>query len=155
VERDLQAATLRIESLRARAAAETDIQEATQQLLRHRLRLDRKRMYAVTEGYPLELRAFRIGELYFLSAACEPYAELATEIRRRSPSRNTIFAGYEGADVIYVAPAAAYRAPIPMEVYNSPFGPRAADILVDGAITLLQHLNAGAIHAHPRQQVSG
>jgi len=155
VERDLQAATQRIESLRAQASPEPDIQHATQQLLRHRLRLDRKRMYAVAEGYPLELCAFRVGDVYFLSAACEPYAELATEIRRRSPSHNTVFAGYEGADVIYVAPAAAYRTPIPMEVFNSPFGPGAADILVDGAIALLQQLKAGVVPTRQRQQISG
>lgn len=155
VERDLQAATQTIQSLRAHAAAEPDIQHATQQLLRHRLRLDRKRMYAVAEGYPLELCAFRVGDVCFLSVACEPYAELATEIRRRSPYRNTIFAGYEGADVIYVAPAAAYRTPIPMEVFNSPFGPRAADILVEGAIALLQQLNPDAIPTHARQRLSG
>ncbi len=155
VERDLQTATQAVDDLRARAAPEPDIQHANQQLLRHRLRLDRKRMYAVADGYPLELCAFRVGDVYFLSVACEPYAELAAEIRRRSPSRHIIVAGYEGADVIYVAPAEAYRTPVPMEVFNSPFGPRAADILVDGAITLLQQLTADVSSTHPRQQPSG
>ena len=35
---------------------------------------------------------------------------------------------HEGPDVCYVAPADYYRAPYPMEISNSPFGPKAAEV---------------------------
>jgi hypothetical protein len=82
-----------------------------------------------------------IGKSCFVSLACEPYAELGVAIKRRSPAEKTIFAGYEGPDVIYVAPAESYQEPRPMEVYNSPFGPGAAELLVDAAVSMLHELH--------------
>jgi neutral ceramidase len=141
VERDLAAARERIEQLTRSDAPVADIQHATQHLLRHRLRADRKRMYAVPGGFPLEVCALSVGDSSFISVACEPYAELAVAIKQGSPAATTIFAGYEGPDVIYVAPAQAYGEPRSMEVYNSPFGPQAASLLVEAAISILNELH--------------
>jgi len=141
VESEMAAARETVERLRAADAPESEVQRATQQLLRHRLRLDRKRMYSVEGGFPIEVGAVRMGDVYFVSVACEAFAELAVAIKQRAPSRQTIFAAYEGPDVIYVAPEEAFRPPVSMEVYNSPFGPRAAQMLVDGAVNALNELN--------------
>ncbi|MGA8706427.1 MAG: hypothetical protein WB646_05510 [Steroidobacteraceae bacterium] len=140
VEQDIDNARARVERLKREGAAEPDIQHATQHLLRHRLRAERKRLYA-TPGFPLEVGALLIGKSCFISLACEPYAELAVAIKRRSPAETTIFAGYEGPDVIYVAPAESYQEPRPMEVYNSPFGPQAAELLVNAAVSMLHELH--------------
>jgi len=141
VERDLEAARQRLESLRQGGAAEPEIQHATQQLLRHRLRLDRRDRYAVPDGFPIELGAIRMGDVYFVSVACEAYAELGVAIKAQAPSPHTIFAAYEGPEVIYVAPREAYRPPVSMEVFNSPFGPDAASILVERTVAMLQELS--------------
>ncbi len=140
VEQDIDHARARVERLKHEGAPEPEIQLATQHLLRHRLRAERKRLYAAP-GFPLEVGALLIGKSCFISLACEPYAELGVAIKRRSPAEKTIFAGYEGPDVIYVAPAESYQEPRPMEVYNSPFGPRAAALLVDAAVSMLHELH--------------
>jgi neutral ceramidase len=140
VEQDIDNARARVERLTREGAAQPEIQLATQHLLRHRLRAERKRLYA-TPGFPLEVGALLIGKSCFVSLACEPYAELGVAIKRRSPAEKTIFAGYEGPDVIYVAPAESYQEPRPMEVYNSPFGPGAAELLVDAAVSMLHELH--------------
>ena len=82
------------------------------------------------------------GETCFVSLECEAYAELGIEIRERSPFPRTVFAAYEGTDVIYVAPPRYYAPPVPMQVFNSPFGRDAARVLVDGAVELLHALRA-------------
>jgi len=140
VESDIKVSGEKVERLRASNAPEAEIQHATQQFLRHRLRLDRKHMYGVEGGFPIEVGAIRMGDVYFVSVACEAFAELAVAIKDRAPSRETVFAAYEGPDVIYIAPEAAFQPPVSMEVFNSPFGPRAAQMLVDGAVGVLNEL---------------
>ena len=39
-----------------------------------------------------------------------------------------------------MAPASYYKQPYPMEISNSPFGPRAASILIDAAVGILAEL---------------
>jgi hypothetical protein len=141
VEQDLAAATAKLESLVAAGAPQSEIQHATQQLLRHRLRLDRKRMYAVADGFAIEAGAIRLGDVYFASLACEAYAQIATSIKARAPSTQTSFAAYQGPDVIYVAPPESYEPPVAMEVFNSPFGPAAADILIERTTQMLLELS--------------
>jgi hypothetical protein len=140
VERDLERARELVERLKHEGATEPELQLATQHLLRHRLRAERKKLYSAPEGVSLEVGALLIDRSSFISLACEPYAELGAAIKRRSPTEKTVFAGYEGPDVIYVAPSECYREPVSMEVYNSPFGPRAANVLVDAAVSMLHEL---------------
>jgi hypothetical protein len=140
VEKDIENARARVERLKREGAAQPEIQLATQHLLRHRLRADRKQLYSTPE-FPLEVGALMIGKSCFVSLACEPYAELGVAIKRRSPAEKTIFAGYEGPDVIYVAPSESYAEPRSMEVYNSPFGPGAAQALVEAAVSMLHELH--------------
>jgi hypothetical protein len=98
-------------------------------------------MYAAPDGFPIEAGAIRLGDVYFASLACEAYAEIATSIKARAPSTQTSFAAYQGPDVIYVAPSESYRAPVAMEVFNSPFGPAAADILIERTSQMLLELS--------------
>jgi neutral ceramidase len=141
VERDLEAAIQKVDSLRHAGAPDAEIQQATQHLLRHRLRKERRDMYAVPGGFPIEVGALRMGNVYLASVACEAYAELGVAIKERSPSRQTIFAAYQGPDVIYIAPREAYQPPVPMEVFNSPFGPDAATMLVERTVAALHELS--------------
>jgi len=137
---DLEEAERRIDDLRAAGAPEPEVQHVVQQALRHRLRLDRRNAYLAAPTYEVAVRAIGFGETCFVSLECEAYAELAVAIRERSPFPRTVFAAYEGSDVIYVVPVRYYEPPVPMQVFNSPFGPRAADVLVDGAVAALQSL---------------
>ena len=140
--RDLEEGEARVAELRAAGATEADIQQASQQALRYRLRLDRGNAYLCRPTYDVAVRALAFGDTCFVSLECEAYAELGIEIRGRSPFARTVFAAYEGTDVIYVAPSRYYAPPVPMQVFNSPFGRNAARVLVDGAVDALHALRA-------------
>ena len=141
--RDLEEGERRVAELRADGASEPEIQHAVQQALRYRLRLERGNAYLSEPTYDVAVRALAFGETCFVSLECEAYAELALEIRERSPFPRTVFAAYEGTDVIYVAPARYYAPPVPMQVFNSPFGRNAARVLVDATVDALHTLRAG------------
>jgi hypothetical protein len=141
-ESDLEEGERRVAELRAAGAPEPEITHAVQQALRYRLRLERGNAYLGSPTYDVAVRALVFGETCFVSLECEAYAELGIEIRERSPFPRTVFAAYEGTDVIYVAPPRYYAPPVPMQVFNSPFGRNAARVLVDGAVELLHALRA-------------
>lgn len=139
-EADLVEGERRVAELRAAGAPEAEVQHAAQQALRYRLRADRRNAYLAAPTYDVAVRSLCVGDTCFVSLECEAYAELAVAIRERSPFRRTVFAAYEGSEVIYVAPARYYESPVPMQVFNSPFAPGAADVLVDGAVATLGSL---------------
>lgn len=140
--RDLEEARRRVDELRAAGAPETEIDHAVQQALRYQLRIDRGDAYLSEPTYDVAVRALSFGDTCFVSLECEAYAELAPAIREQSPFTETVFAAYEGSDVIYVAPARYYEQPVPMQVFNSPFAPDAAEVLVRGAVETLHALRA-------------
>jgi neutral ceramidase len=142
VESDMENAKATVERLRKSGAPIAAVQHALQQLLRHRLRTDRKNMYFSRPEFPIEVGAIKMGDVVFLSLGCEAYAEIGVAIKKQSPFPRTVFAAYEGADVIYVAPAASYKPPVCMEVFNSPFGPQAAELLIAQAGSILKELAA-------------
>ena len=141
-ERDLEEGERRVAELRAAGAPEAEITHAVQQALRYRLRLERGNAYLAQPTYDVAVRALAFGDTCFVSLECEAYAELGIEIRERSPYPRTVFAAYEGTDVIYVAPARYYAPPVPMQVFNSPFGRNSARVLVDAAVDVLRTLRA-------------
>jgi hypothetical protein len=143
--RDREEGERRVAELRASGASEPEIQHAVQQALRYRLRIERGNAYLASPTYELAVRALSFGETCFVSLECEAYAELAMEIRERSPFPRTVFAAYEGSDVIYVAPARYYAQPVPMQVFNSPFARQAAKVLVDGAVETLRELRSATV----------
>jgi neutral ceramidase len=138
--RDLEEGERRVAELREAGVPEPELQHAVQQALRFRLRLERGNAYLASPTYDVAVRALAFGETCFVSLECEAYAELGIEIRERSPFPRTVFAAYEGTDVIYVAPSRYYAPPVPMQVFNSPFGRDAARVLVDGAVDVLHAL---------------
>jgi hypothetical protein len=140
VEADLAAADRQVDELQASGAAPEEIQKAIQRRLRHQLRLDRKRIYYAAETFPIAVRALRLCDVCFVSVACEAYAEIAVAVRAASPFEQTVFAAYEGADVIYVAPREYFRQPVPMEILISPFGEAAAEVLVEQTASILKEL---------------
>lgn len=140
VEADMKLAGEQVSQLQQSGAAQTDIQKAIQRRLRHQLRSDRKRMYYAAETFSIAVRALRLDDVCFVSLACEAYSEIAVAVKAASPFAQTVFAAYEGPDVIYVAPRKYYREPVPMEVFNSPFGAGAAEVLIEHTTQILNEL---------------
>lgn len=140
VEDDLAKAEAEVAALSESDPDGLPLQQALQRAVRHKLRLDRKHLYFSGDTMDMQVYALRLDDACLVSVACEAYAELGVAIKAASPYRDTIFAAYEGADVIYVAPRRYYGAPVPMEVFNSPFGPGASDILIGEAVGMLGEL---------------
>ncbi len=139
-QRDLDDAQRQLAELQAAGAAETEIQHAMQHALRHRLRLDRRHAYLAEPTYEVAVRALAVGGTCLVSVECEAYAEIAVAVREHSPFPRTVFAAYEGADVIYVAPSRYYAPPVPMQVFNSPFAREAADVLVQSTLETMRSI---------------
>lgn len=144
VERDLEAAGEKVLELQRSRAPKEELQRAMQVRLRQQLRLDRKRMYYEKDSFNIAIRALRLDDTCLVSVACEAYSEIAVAVKAASPFPETIFAAYEGPDVIYVAPKQYYRKPVPMEVFNSPFAEGAGEHLVEAALDMLNTLAARA-----------
>lgn len=140
VEKDLARASEELSILEQDHAPDKELRGAIQRRLRHQLRAERKRVYFEKDVFPVRVMALRLGQCCVVSVACEAFAEIGHEIKRKSPYDSTVFAAYEGPDVIYVAPAEYYEEPVSMEVFNSPFSARAAEMLVDRAVALLSTL---------------
>lgn len=115
-------------------APEGETAFAFQCMQRARLRRERAVFYAQNDSLAIELVALRLGDIALVASWGEPYAEIGIAIKQRSPFKHTLFAGYLGGDPMYIATADAYTDPPPMEVANSPFGPGAADILIEAVI---------------------
>jgi hypothetical protein len=142
VEADLARADDEVRSLQEANASDKEIQQAIQRRLRYEFRLERKRTYFSQKHFDVGIRALRLGSACFISVACEAYAEIGASIKADSPFPETIFAAYEGPDVLYVAPRKSFSPPLPMEVVNSPFGPAAGDTLVHESVAALRRLKA-------------
>lgn len=144
LEHDLRVADERVRELQKSGSPTEDVRKAMQMRLRHQLRLDRKRMYYEKDSFEIAIRALRLDDTCFVSVACEAYSEIAVAVKAASPFAKTVFAAYEGPDVIYVAPRRYYRDPVPMEVFNSPFAEGAAEMLIERTTDALRELAARA-----------
>lgn len=92
----------------------------------------------------MELQAIRVGEIAVVSAAGEIFVKTGLAVKRRSPFRNTMFAGYTNGLVCYIPlpedyPRGGYEVE---EVYlacrlPSPPAPNAAELVEEEAIRLL------------------
>lgn len=59
---------------------------------------------------PMEVQAFRIGELGIVAVGCEPFVETGLAAKSGSPATTTFFAGYSDGNIGYVPTAAALEA---------------------------------------------
>ncbi len=131
-----------LSALQSNKAGAKEIAYATQQVARFQLRIDRMNRYKGEEQLPVETYAIRIGDTAIVAISGEPYSEIGAEVKAKSPFRGkTLFAGYVGGDMMYIPTAEAFNFnPPPMEVDNSPYAPKAAQVAVEHLIDLLVQL---------------
>lgn len=97
---------------------------------------------APTASSPLqiEVQALSVGELAIVAMPGEPFAEIGASVRERSPFAYTMFCGYsDGVGGDYVPTADEYQHG-GYEVERTPYGPGAADRVVEAATKLLAEL---------------
>ena len=89
----------------------------------------------------VELQVFRIGDCAIVSLPCEAYADIALEIRERSPIKNLLIATLTNGTVGYVVTEPAFSAGVyesKLAIYNSFLPPSAATEMAERAVQLLQ-----------------
>ena len=99
----------------------------------------RKRPVAPTP-LVVEVQALRIGELAIVAVPGEPFAEIGVAVRKASPFAFTMFCGYSdgvGGDYVPTSEEYAFGG---YEVECTPYGPGAAEKIIDSASKLLQSL---------------
>jgi neutral ceramidase len=58
---------------------------------------------------PAEIQVFRLGDVALAAVGAEPFVEIGRQVKRRSPARVTLFAGYTNGSVGYLPTPAAYE----------------------------------------------
>ena len=88
----------------------------------------------------VEVQALRIGDLALVAMPGEPFAEIGAAVRARSPFAFTMFCGYsngKGGDYMPIASEYAHGG---YEVERTPYGPEAAERVIQSASALLRSL---------------
>ncbi|MBK5291789.1 MAG: neutral/alkaline non-lysosomal ceramidase N-terminal domain-containing protein [Acidobacteriia bacterium] len=88
----------------------------------------------------VEVQALRIGEMALVAMPGEPFAEIGAAVRAKSPFAFTMFCGYssgKGGDYMPIASEYAHGG---YEVERTPYGPEAAERVIQSAIALLRSL---------------
>lgn len=102
---------------------------------------------ALPRSVRTEIFAVRIGDVAIVGTPGELFSELGAEVRRRSPFRTTIFAGYSQGVLGYVPtaeeyPFGGYEPAVAHRGYGlpAPFAPEAGRALVEHSVALLETL---------------
>jgi len=134
----------KLKELAARGGSPEQLAEALQHVTREHVRTSRMHKYQGKKTLPVETYAIQLGDAAIVTISGEPYSEIGAEVKRRSPlPKKTLFAGYEGGDMMYIPSADVFAFdPPPMEVDNSPYAPEAARIATEHLVNLLNHVAA-------------
>jgi hypothetical protein len=135
----VQEAQARLDELKQRRAAASDIEAATFATKRANMALSRAATYGGKQDFPAELHLLRIGPAVFAGTEGEPFAEIGLAIKAGSPFPATWFGGYTGGWAGYIPTADAYPQG-GYEVDTSPFAPEAAERLVEETLAALRDL---------------
>ena len=145
-ERDLRGMRIRLEAARAQLAElgpEGDPWQRHQAGARARRfaeLLERWQAPAPRAPLQIEVQALRIGGLALVAMPGEPFAEIGAAVRERSPFEFTMFCGYsDGLGGDYLPTAEEYEEQ-GYEVERTPYGPAAAELVVEAAGQLLEDL---------------
>ncbi len=87
----------------------------------------------------IEFQAMRLGKVALVGIPVEPFAEIAAEVKRRSPFPVTLFSGYTNGFTGYMPIAEAYPQG-GYEVWVTPFAPEAAGMTVEKSLELISEL---------------
>jgi len=93
-----------------------------------------------TDALDVEVQALRIGDLAIVAMPGEPFAEIGAAVKKASPFAFTMFCGYsDGLGGDYMPTPEEYKFG-GYEVERSPYGPGAAQKVIDAAGKLLESL---------------
>ena len=93
-----------------------------------------------SQDIDVEVQALRIGELAIVAMPGEPFAEIGAAVKKASPFAFTMFCGYSdglGGDYMPMPEEYKYGG---YEVERTPYGPGAAQKVIDAATKLLESL---------------
>ena len=136
----LAEAEANLENLKQSGADATTVAAALQRVVRLRLRAHRMNRYRGKKTLPVETIVIRMGDCAIAAIGGEPFSQIGVDVKTASPFvAKTLFAGYLGGDMMYIATADAYDQPFAsMQVDNSPYTREAAAVATNHLAGLLQ-----------------
>jgi hypothetical protein len=129
----------RLAQLRVQGAAADEIREANRLARRAILDLYINRRRSQSDHIDVEFQAMRLGSTALVGIPVEPFAEIGSEVKARSPFATTFFSGYTNGAEAYLPTAHAYEEG-GYEVWMTPFAPEAAEVTVRESLALLRQL---------------
>ena len=94
------------------------------------------------ETVSVPIQAIRIGSVGFVGVPTEPFAQIGSTVRERSPAPYTVFAGYTNGSLGYVPTPEAYEQG-GYEPRATPFRAGGSDDLIEGCVSALERLWGG------------
>jgi len=129
----------RLATVRGVGAPEEEVRAANREVRRASLELWIVNERSRGASMELEFQAMRLGNIALLGIPCEPFNQLAAEIKRRSPFPVTLFSGYTNGFTGYMPIAEAYQEG-GYEVWVTPYAPEAAGITVEKGLEIISEL---------------
>ncbi len=106
--------------------------------------LERTDSGSIRRTLPVEIQAFRIGNLGIIALPAEVFVEIGLSIKRKSPFQNNIIAGYSNGNIGYIPTAKAFQeGGYEPESYvyrlEQGFQPQVGEITEEESLKLLDH----------------
>ncbi|MEK9676595.1 MAG: hypothetical protein VW271_08755, partial [Chloroflexota bacterium] len=129
-------------SVRDAGASEEDVRAAVSKVMRANIQLSVARLSAKHQQdgkIPITAQSMRIGEVVLVSIPVEPFAEIAVEVKKRSPSTNTVFSGFSNGHINYLPTDIAFEEG-GYEVGVSVFAPGSADLAIEASLEAIENV---------------
>ena len=141
VEAELKEHLARLNELRATDASAGEIRWQTMLSKRAAMRARTARDLHGQTHQTFELQAFTIGdEIALVCTPGEPFAEIGLKVKQDSPFKHTLFSGYSNVGWLYIPMPDAYPQGGYEVEWATPFGPGAAEVVVEEGLALLNEL---------------
>lgn len=129
----------RLADLQSRGASTQEIREANRLARRAALASRIAEQRSRGSHLHVEFQAIRLGQTALIGVPFEPFAEVGAKVKAGSPFATTFYSGYTNGVNGYLPTSAAYDEG-GYEVWNTPFAPTAAPIVIEESLALLNEL---------------
>ena len=140
LEAEAEQAREKLARVRASGGPADEVRAATMTAKRAAAQASRARMIAGKTHLEMEVQAICVGDIALVGVPGEPFGEIGTAIKARSPFAHTLFSGYSNGSTSSI-PTAEAHAEGGYEVGVSPYAPEAADTLIETVVAFLEEIS--------------
>jgi hypothetical protein len=125
-----------LQRLREAGADDESITDATFRAKRAKQDEKIARQFSHKETHPIEVQIFALlPDVALVAIPGEPFVEIGMRIKKRSPFEHTLFSGYSHESRVSYIPTAEAHEEGGYETRATPFGPGAADTIVEEVVS--------------------